>query len=161
MFCDFSFTFKSSCLLFSFFKSFKKLSSSILHLSNRVTACWISLLSINSFALFIEFLTFLIGPKLVFMLPSAMLFPTSSTASCSFFSSFLAFSKSSLDSFSVSKYLESISIRSAFSSLSLFSLELASIIIPLSLFISSSRVLIDLLIDSISSCILVFSSSKL
>ena len=101
------------------------------------------------------------GPKLVFMLPSAILLTTSSTASCSFLSSFLAFSNSSLDSFSVSKYLESTSIRSAFSSLSLFSFELASMIIPLSLFISSSRVFIDLLIDSISSCILVFYSSKL
>ena len=44
------------------------------------------------------------------------------------------------DNFSVSKYFESISIKSAFSSLSLFSLEFASIIIPLSLVISSSRV---------------------
>ena len=98
-----------------------------------------------------EFLTFLIGPTLILIVPSAILLTTSSTASCSFLSSFLAPSKSSLDSFSVSKYLESISIRSFFSSLSLFSLEFASIIIPLSLVISSSRVLIDLFILSISS----------
>ena len=97
----------------------------------------------------------------MFIFDSAILLTTSSTASCSFLSSFLAFSSSSLDSFSVSKYLESISIKSVFSSLSLFSLEFASIIIPLSLDMSSSKVCRDFLILSISSCVLVFSSSKL
>jgi len=85
-------------------------------------------------------LTFFIGPTLIFRAPSATVLTTSSTASCSFLSSPLALSNSSFDNFSVSKYLESISIRFAFSSLSLFSLELASIIIPLSLDISSSSV---------------------
>ena len=87
-----------------------------------------------------EFLTLLIGPILIFKVPSAIVLTTSSTASCSFLSFLFAFSNSSFDNFSVSKYLESISIRSAFSSLSLFSFEFASIIIPLSLEISSSRV---------------------
>ena len=161
IFCDFSFTLNNSSLDLSFFKSFKKLSNSILHLSNKVTAWLISLLSINSFTLLIEFLTFLIGPTLMFIDPSAILVTTSSTAFCSSFNLFLASSNSSLESFSVSKYLESISIKSVFSSFSLFSLELASIIIPLSLDMSSSKVCRDFLILSISSCVLVFSSSKL
>ena len=72
-----------------------------------------------------------------------------------------ALSNSSLDNFSVSKYFESVSINSVFSSFNLFSFELASIIIPFSLVISSSSVWIDFLMLSISSWILVFSSSKL
>ena len=80
------------------------------------------------------------GPILMFKVPSAIVLTTSSTASCSLLSFSFASSNSSLDSFSVSKYLESISIKSAFSSLSLFSFELASMIIPFSLEISSSRV---------------------
>ena len=140
MFCDFSLTLNNSSLDFSFFKLFKKSSSSMLHLSNKVTAWFISLLSINSLTLSIELLTFVIWLTFIFIVPSAILLTTSSTAFCSSLSLFLALSNSSLDSFSVSKYFESTSIKSVFSSLSLFSLEFASIIIPLSLVISSSRV---------------------
>ena len=97
----------------------------------------------------------------MFIDPSAIWLTTSSTAFCSSLSLFLASSNSLLDNFSVSKYLESTSIRSAFSSLSLFPLEFASIIIPFSRVISSSKVWRNFLILSISSCVLVFSSPKL
>ena len=97
------------------------------------------------------FLTLLIGAKLILILLSAMLFTTSSTSFCSLFNLFLASSRSSFDNFSVSKYLESISINSLFYSFRRFSLELASIIMPFSLDISSSKVLRDSFIDFISS----------
>ena len=161
IFFDFSLTPNNSLLDVSFLKSFKKLSSSILHLSRSVTAWFISLLSINSFTLDIVFFTFFIGPTLIFTVSSAKLFTTSSTAFCSSLSLFFALSNSSLDNFSVSKYFESVSINSVFSSFNLFSFELASMIIPFSLVISSSSVWIDFLMLSISSWILVFSSSKL
>ena len=57
--------------------------------------------------------------------------------------------------------MESISINSFFSSFNLFSFEFASITIPFSLPISSSNVWSVFFIFSISSCILVFSSSRL
>ena len=88
---------------------------------------------------------------LILIVSSAKLLTTSSTSFCSLSSSFFAFSRSSFDNFSVSKYFESTSIKSDFSSFNLFSLELASIIIPFSLDMSSSKVFIDFLIVSISS----------
>jgi len=109
------------------------------------------LLLINSLALVIVFLTFLIGPIAIFIFPSAKILIISSTDFCSSFNRFFAFSRSSFDNFSVSKYLESISINSAFSSFRRLSFELASITIPFSLSISSSIVFRDFLIFSISS----------
>ena len=97
------------------------------------------------------FFKLFIGPKLILIVLSAILFTIASTLFCSSSKLFLAFSRSSFDSFSVSKYLESISINSLFSSFKRFSLEFASIIMPLSLDISSSKVLRDFFIDSISS----------
>ena len=87
----------------------------------------------------------------MFIFPSAKILIISSTDFCSSFKLFLAFQGLHLISFSVSKYLESISINSLFSSLNLFSFELASITIPFSLSISSSIVFKDFFIFSISS----------
>ena len=148
-------------LLSSLAKLFKKLFNSILVLSSNVRAWLTSLLFINSLIFSIVLMTSLIGSILIFMLPLANISIISSTAFCSSLSWFFAFSRSSFDNFSVSKYLESISINSLFSSFNLFSFEFASITIPFSLSISSSIVFRDFLKFSISSCVLTFSSSRL